>query len=65
VIKRAIDLHSKPLLALELVLAAAAVDAPGVPPPLRNTIEACVRLARGADSNRPAAVILPAEAGVE
>jgi len=65
VVKRAIDLHSKPLLALELVLAAAAADAPGVPPPLRATIEACVRLARGADSNRPDAVILPAEAGVE
>jgi putative ATP-dependent endonuclease of OLD family len=65
VIKRAIDLHSKPLLALELVLAAAAADAPGVPPPLRSTIEACVRLARGADSNRPEEVISSAEAGVE
>jgi putative ATP-dependent endonuclease of OLD family len=47
VIERAIDRHSKPMLALELVLAASARGAAGVPRPLAATIEACIRLARG------------------
>jgi putative ATP-dependent endonuclease of OLD family len=46
VIRRAIDRHSKPLLALELVLAAAAPTSAGVPPPLLGAIEACLALSR-------------------
>jgi putative ATP-dependent endonuclease of the OLD family len=46
VIARAIDRHSKPMLALELVLAAAARGARGVPAPLAGMVETCVALAR-------------------
>jgi len=48
VIARAIERHSKPQLALELVLAASETDSPGVPAPLNEAIEACIALARGA-----------------
>jgi putative ATP-dependent endonuclease of OLD family len=46
VIHRAIDRHSKPMLALELVLAASARKARAVPAPLARMIETCVALAR-------------------
>ena len=46
-IHRAINRHSKPMLALELVLAAASRGSAGVPSPLARTIRNCVGLARG------------------
>lgn len=46
-IHRAIDRHSKPMLALELVLAAASRGAAGVPSPLARVVRTCVALARG------------------
>lgn len=48
VIQRAIRARSKPDLAFEIIQAASAPGSPGVPPPLRHTIETCVRLAREA-----------------
>jgi putative ATP-dependent endonuclease of OLD family len=48
IIQRAIRARSKPDLAFEILQAAGAPGSPGVPPPLRHTIEACVRLAREA-----------------
>ena len=59
VIGRAIKRHSKPYLAFEALAAASAEGAPGVPPPLKRTIETCVQLAReapqraGEDGPRP------------
>jgi len=59
VIGRAIKRHSKPFLAFEALAAASAEDAPGVPPPLKHTVETCVQLAReapqrsGEDGPRP------------
>ena len=46
VIKRAIERHSKPFLAVLLLDAAVDRGPAGVPPPLKNAIETCVRLAR-------------------
>jgi len=46
VITRAIERYSKPQLALELVLAAAETDSPGVPRPLGQAIKTCIALAR-------------------
>ncbi len=48
VIRHAIKRHSKPYLAFEALAAAAADGSPGVPAPLKRTIETCVQLARGA-----------------
>jgi putative ATP-dependent endonuclease of the OLD family len=48
VIEKAIDRHSKPGVAFELLASVAAAGSPGAPPPLVRTIEACVTLARGA-----------------
>jgi putative ATP-dependent endonuclease of OLD family len=48
VIGRAIKRHSKPFLAFEVLAAASREGSPGVPPPLRHTIETCVQLAREA-----------------
>ena len=47
VIVRAIKRRSKPAVALELVLAASASDAPPVPPQLARAVTTCVALARG------------------
>ena len=52
VITRAIKRHSKPGVALELVLAASAPDAPLVPPQIAHAIATCVALARGEDVER-------------
>jgi len=46
VIKRAIERHSKPFLAVLLLDEAVDRGPAGVPPPLKNAIETCVRLAR-------------------
>ena len=46
VIKRAIDRHSKPFLAVLLLDALIGRGPEGVPPPLQGAIETCVRLAR-------------------
>lgn len=46
VIRHAIKRHSKPWLAFEVLAAAAEDPSPGVPAPLRRTIETCVQLAR-------------------
>jgi putative ATP-dependent endonuclease of OLD family len=48
VINRAIKRHSKPYMAIEMVMAASAPDSPGVPKPLRHVVETCVHLAREA-----------------
>lgn len=48
VIRRAIKRYSKPYLAFEALAAVAASGSPGVPAPLRRTIETCVQLARDA-----------------
>jgi putative ATP-dependent endonuclease of OLD family len=48
VVERAIHRLSKPMLALEMVLAAASRGSKGVPPPLARTIATCVALAREA-----------------
>ena len=48
VIRKALDAHSKPGVALELLSAVAARGIDGIPPPLRTAIETCVWLARGA-----------------
>jgi putative ATP-dependent endonuclease of OLD family len=48
VIQRAIKRHSKPFLAFEALAAAAADGSPGVPPPLKHTLDTCVQLAREA-----------------
>ena len=48
IIRRAIRARSKPDLAFEIIQAASTPGSPGVPPPLRHTIETCVRLAREA-----------------
>jgi putative ATP-dependent endonuclease of OLD family len=48
VIRRAIKRHSKPWLAFEALAAVAQDGSPGVPPPLRHTIETCLQLAREA-----------------
>jgi putative ATP-dependent endonuclease of the OLD family len=54
VIEKAIDRHSKPGVAFELLASVAATGSVGVPPPLQRTIEACVALARGtAPGGRP------------
>jgi putative ATP-dependent endonuclease of OLD family len=50
VIRKALDRHSKPGVALELLAAVSARGKDGPPPPLRTAIETCVRLARGAGS---------------
>jgi putative ATP-dependent endonuclease of OLD family len=46
IIGKALDRHSKPGVAFELLAAVGAGDSPGPPAPLRRTIEACVALAR-------------------
>ena len=48
VIGRAIARNSKPYLAVLLLDKLTALGAQGVPPPLRNAVETCIRLARGA-----------------
>jgi len=48
VIHRAIKRHSKPYLAFQVLGAVTAADSPGVPSPLRHTINTCVQLAREA-----------------
>jgi putative ATP-dependent endonuclease of OLD family len=48
VIHRAIKRHSKPFLAFQILAAITADDSPGVPPPLKHTIDTCVQLAREA-----------------
>ena len=48
IISRALKRHSKPFMAFEVLAAAAAEASPGVPGPLRRTIETCVQLAREA-----------------
>jgi putative ATP-dependent endonuclease of OLD family len=48
VIGRAIKRHTKPYLAFQVLAAAAADGSPGVPGPLRRTVETCVQLAREA-----------------
>lgn len=48
IITRALKRHSKPFMAFEVLAAAAAIGSPGVPGPLRRTIETCVQLAREA-----------------
>ena len=48
VIHRAIKRHSKPFLAFQVLAAVTAEDSPGVPPPLKHTIDTCVQLAREA-----------------
>jgi putative ATP-dependent endonuclease of OLD family len=48
VIGRAIKHHSKPMLALELVLAASARAEPHLPAQIKNMLETCVTLARSA-----------------
>jgi len=48
VINRAIKRHSKPYMAIEMIMAAAAENSPGVPKPLRHVVETCVWLARHA-----------------
>lgn len=58
VINRAIKRHSKPHMAFELIVAAAAKDSPGVPAPLKQMLDTCVQLAR-----EGAAVREPAETG--
>jgi putative ATP-dependent endonuclease of OLD family len=46
VINRAIRRHSKPYMAFELIVAAAAEGSPGVPAPLKRMLDTCVQLAR-------------------
>ena len=46
IISRAIERHSKPWMAMQLLEAAAPRGKGGVPPPLRRAIEMCVQLAR-------------------
>jgi len=46
IISRAIERHSKPWMAMQLLEAAATRGKGGVPPPLRRAIETCVQLAR-------------------
>jgi putative ATP-dependent endonuclease of OLD family len=48
VIHRALKRWSKPYMALQVILAASEPGSPGVPPPLRDMIDTCVRLARDA-----------------
>jgi putative ATP-dependent endonuclease of OLD family len=48
VIHRALQRSSKPYMALQVILAASEPRSPGVPEPLRQMIETCVRLARDA-----------------
>jgi len=48
VIHRAIKRHSKPYLAFQVLAAATGDDSPGVPGPLKHTIDTCVQLAREA-----------------
>ena len=55
VIKRAIERHSKPNLAIRLLDALIDRGPAAVPPPLRNVIETCIRLARGDAARRAAA----------
>ncbi len=46
IINRALERHSKPWMAMQLLEAAAPRGKAGVPPPLRRAIETCVQLAR-------------------
>jgi putative ATP-dependent endonuclease of OLD family len=57
VVHRALQRWSKPYMALQVLLAASEPGAPGVPPPLRQMIETCVRLAR--DAPRRGTVVPP------
>jgi len=52
VIHRALQRWSKPYMALQVILAASEPGSPGAPPPLREMIETCVRLARGCAAPR-------------
>ena len=45
-LERAINVQSKPFLALSIIEACAAPDSPGIPPVLKATIDAVVHLAR-------------------
>ncbi len=47
VIEKALERHSKPGVAFELLASVADSGSAGAPPPLRRTIETCVALARG------------------
>jgi putative ATP-dependent endonuclease of OLD family len=47
VIEKAIERHSKPGVAFELLASVAGPGSAGAPPPLRRAIETCVALARG------------------
>lgn len=49
VIRKAIENHSKPAVAFELLEAVAARETDGAPDQLRTTIDACVWLARGSE----------------
>jgi putative ATP-dependent endonuclease of OLD family len=53
IIHKAIENHSKPGVAFELLASVAAASGPG-PPPLRHAIETCVHLARDPQVVRPA-----------
>jgi putative ATP-dependent endonuclease of OLD family len=52
IIEKAIDRHSKPGVAFELLASVAVAGPGGAPPSLVRTIEACVTLARGATARR-------------
>ena len=54
VINRAIKRHSKPHMAFELIVAAAADGSPGVPAPLKRLLDTCVGLARESPGIRSA-----------
>jgi predicted ATP-dependent endonuclease of OLD family len=51
IIRKAIERNSKPAVAFELLSAVAARGSEGPPPPLKDAIETCVRLARGTELN--------------
>lgn len=59
IISRAIERHSKPWMAMQLLEAAMRGKA-GVPPPLRRVIETCVQLAR-CGTKRPSGCGVPDE----
>ena len=63
VIRRAIERHSKPSLALGLLDALIDRGPGAVPPPLTNAIEACIRLARTGPARPSAGRCIPAGDG--
>jgi putative ATP-dependent endonuclease of OLD family len=54
VIQRAIKRYNKPYLAFQVLAAVAEADSPGVPPPLRHTLDTCIQLAREAPARSEA-----------